>query len=304
MSFAGYKCVQRLGEGTYCTINKAIYEQTGEHVVIKVLRTDTDEDGVSPSTLREASILKAVKHVNIISLRDVVWKETKLGLVLEYMDSNLRRYLHHRGVLHSDLLRSYAYQLLCGVYYLHTRGVIHRDIRPEHMLINRVGLCKLCDFASSVLYSHRLSKFEGEVTTLWYRAPELLIEETHDFAVDLWSCGCVIAEMASGSTPFQGDSPIDQLMKICAIIGTPSYDDWPDLYHHVSGDAPLPKGPFPGAKGLVPGDADPALVDLLKKLLTLNPENRITAKDAVQHPYFSEVPPTLVDMSLRTIQHM
>lgn len=303
MSFADYKVQQKLGEGTYCSTFRAEYIPTGEVVIIKVVRIDTDEDGIPSSCLRAISILKAFKHINIVNLRDVICEESNLRLVHEFMDRDLKSYIR-RGTMNKALLRSYAFQILCSVYFLHSHGVIHQNIQPENLLINRGGLCKLTGFETSVLYNHPSSRFDGEITMLWYRAPELLIEEqTHDFAIDLWSCGCVIAEMATGSPLFTGDSPVDQLMKICTVLGTPSESDWPSFYRHINRDIPLPKGPFVGLSETLP-EADSDLVDLLSRLLTLNPEKRINAKEAVKHSFFRDLPEALTDMSLKPIEYL
>lgn len=296
---AVYTEYQKLGEGTYCSVFRAIHSETKEPVALKMIRMDTEEDGIPSSSIREISVLQSLQHTNIIKLRDVVCEGARLSLVFEFMNRDLKRYLE-RAQIKPDLLRSYAFQILCGVYFLHTRGIVHQNIRPENMLINSGGLLKLCDFGTAVL-CHKSLAISEMATMLWYRAPELLVEcPFYDFPVDMWSCGCVLAEMARGTVLFAGDSPVDQLMKVCKGLGPPDRDDWPEFYSLVNPEIQLPQPPFAGVDGLVPGD--PELKDLVGRLLTMNPAKRITAREAVRHPYFKDLPAPLRDMCLDTIE--
>ena len=297
---ASYTEYQKLGEGTYCSVFRAVNSETKEPVALKLIRMDTEEDGIPASSIREIAVLKSLQHPNIVELRDVICDGPRLSLIFEFMNLDLKRYLD-RARIKPDLLKSYAFQMICGVYFIHSRGIVHRNIRPENMLINTAGLLKLCDFGTAVLYHKSLSSANDKVSMLWYRAPELLVDSPmYDFPIDMWSCGCVIAEMARGAVIFAGDSPVDQLMKVCKLIGPPERDDWPEFYSLVDPEIQLPKPPFPGIEQLIPGDPD--MIDLVRSLLTMNPAKRITAKEAVRHKYFRDLPVALRDMCLDAIE--
>ena len=167
----------RLREGTYGTIYKATDSETGEFVVMKTIRMDQEEDGVPAPSIREVTILQNLNHSNIIKLRDVTAENGALIMILEYMDLDLRLYLaQKRNPLEPRLLQSYAYQLLSGVNYIHSAGYIHRDLTPSNILINKAGLLKIGDFGKAHIYHHPMKRNVCEMPSLWYVAPELLLE--------------------------------------------------------------------------------------------------------------------------------
>jgi serine/threonine protein kinase len=298
-SLSAYTVIEKLGEGTYGEVFKARHNETNEMVVLKRIHIDYHDDGVPVETIREVSILKDVQHVNIVTLLDVLPSESRITLVLEQMDRDLQYFIRTtRNPINPALLRSYAFQLLCGVAYLHSNRIVHRDIKPDNILINRKGLLKLTDFGLARYYSLPITPLTPSVTTLWYRAPEDLFDAgNYGLAIDVWSAACVIAEMARGRPLFPGDSPIDQTGQILRVLGPPREGDWPS---------------WPGLKPLcqtmrtieshsfdsVFEGTDPILVDLLRKMLVVNPAARITAIDALSHPYFDTVPPGIVEMCM------
>ncbi|OHS94796.1 Cell division control protein 2 like protein [Tritrichomonas foetus] len=300
MTATSYTKFQKLGEGTYCSVFRAVNSTTNEVVALKIVRMDQEEDGIPGSSLREVSLLRALSHPNVINLLDVLCEGSKLQLIFEFMDRDLKRYLEGgRRTIKGDLLRSYTFQLLCGLLYLHSNGVVHQNIRPENLLIKKNGFLKIGDFGSAVSFQRPLTPIDGKMTMLWYRAPELVVDSPeYDHSIDIWSCGCVIAEMIKGTVLFGGDSPVDQLMKICKVIGTPTDEDWPDFGNYVNPQIKLPKGIPIGLKTVLPNDVDPLLLDLLSRMLTLNPSKRITAKEAVHHEYFKNLQQTLIDICL------
>lgn len=292
---------QKLGEGTYGAVFRATENTTGEYVALKIIRMDQEEDGIPDSSLREVSILKMIHHSNIIYLRDVVFDGYKITMIFDFMDKDLKRFLDNgRKKLQEVLRKSYAFQLIAGLYYLHSNGIIHQDIRPENLLINRAGYIKIGDFGSSQMVNRTLMLTTSNVhSMLWYRAPELLIDSTeYGFEVDIWSVGCVIAEMSKGKVLFVGDSPVDQLIQICKILGTPTEESWPEFKNLVNSEIPLPGNQPPKFEELFE-DTDPNFFDLLRKLLTLNPAKRISAKEAINHPYFNDISEHLREACLK-----
>jgi serine/threonine protein kinase len=292
----------KLGEGTYSCLVRARDNRNGESVILKLFRTDGERDGIPSSLIREMGIVRSLHHVNIIEFKDAVYEGGVLSLAFEPLDMTLRSYLSHTGAqIPLDLIRSYSYQLLCACYCLHSRGIIHQNICPDHIMIDRAGFLKISDFHTSLFSYHPYPLPENEMTTLGYRAPELLFDNPiYGFHVDLWSAGCLIAEFVTGGQLFGGDSPVDQLMKILAALGPPSREDWPGFYAMVNNEIRLPSGPYPGLAGLLRG-APPDLIDLLSKLLAMNPERRITAREAVRHPFFGGVPAILTELCLDSI---
>lgn len=251
------------------------------------------------TALREISILKQLDHPNIINFRNVFSKRNSLVFVTDFMDMDLRKYLDQKKTgLSPSLLKSYSLQLLCGVCYLHSNRVLHRDIKPPNLLINREGLLKICDFGLSRTFSIPPREYTQEVVTLWYRPVELLLGSTeYDTSVDVWSVGCIIAEMLTGSPLFQGDSEIDQLFRIFSILGSPNESNWPGVTNLPQYRLDFPENEAENLHEVLRTD-DHLLVDLISQLLILNPNKRISAIRAIQHPYFDDISNELLEICL------
>jgi serine/threonine protein kinase len=301
-SSSTYTKDQKLGEGTYSTLAIGHHTDTGETVIMKLFRTDAEEDGIPSSVIREMSVLRSLHHPNIIEFKEAVYENGLLSLVFEHLHATLRSYISHGGNrLPLDLIQSYSYQLLCACYFLHSHGIVHQNISPEHIMINYTGFLKLADFHTSLFCYHLYPLPENEMTMLWYRAPELLFDNPlHGFHCDIWSCGCLIAELITRAILFAGDSPVDQLMQILSTLGPPSREEWPNFYSLVNEEIQLPRPPYRGLEALLQ-EAPPDLIDLLQKMLVLNPEKRITAREAVRHPFFATIPAVLTELSLNSI---
>lgn len=165
------------------------------------------------------------QHPNIVRLYDVIHTENKLVLVFEYMDLDLKKYMDSygdRGVLEPAIVRSFMWQLLLGTGFCHENRVLHRDLKPQNLLINKRGELKLADFGLARAFGIPVNTFSNEVVTLWYRAPDVLMgSRTYSTSIDVWSCGCIMAEMLSGVPIFRGRDNNDQLNQILRILGTP-----------------------------------------------------------------------------------
>ncbi len=172
----------------------------------------------------------------------------------------------------------------------HQHKVLHRDLKPQNLLINREGILKLADFGLARAFGIPVKNFTHEVVTLWYRAPDILMgSKNYSTSVDIWSVGCIFAEMVNKKPLFPGSNEDDQLLKIFKGRGTPELEAWPEMK-----SLPLYKNDFPQYKGeslnkLVPSLDDEG-IDLLDKMLRCNPAERITAQNALQHPYLKDVP--------------
>ncbi|KZT06228.1 Pkinase-domain-containing protein [Laetiporus sulphureus 93-53] len=289
-----YVQLEKLGEGTYATVYKGRSRTTNEIVALKEIHLDAEE-GTPSTAIREISLMKELKHVNIVRLYDVIHTETKLVLIFEYCERDLKKYMDvhgDRGALDPVTVRSFMYQLLKGTAFCHENRVLHRDLKPQNLLINRKGELKLGDFGLARAFGVPVNTFSNEVVTLWYRAPDVLMgSRTYSTSIDVWSCGCIFAEMISGVPLFRGRDNQDQLLHIMRIIGTP--DDRTLRKIAAEGQTEVPTGqkqyprypkiPF---SQVLPKASAPAL-DLLERLLQFDPSKRITAADALSHPYFT-----------------
>src|ERR1700753_2479083 len=204
--------------------------QTGEMVALKEIHLDSEE-GTPSTAIREISLMKELKHENIVSLYDVIHTENKLMLVFEYMDKDLKKYMDaYGGPLPPEQIKSFMFQLLRGVAFCHERHVLHRDLKPQNLLINRRGELKLADFGLARAFGIPVNTFSNEVVTLWYRAPDVLLgSRQYDTAIDIWSAGCIMAEMFSGRPLFPGQQNDDQLIRIFRLMGTPTEHTWPGV---------------------------------------------------------------------------
>jgi serine/threonine protein kinase len=214
-----------------------------------------------------------------------------LYLVFEFLDQDLKRYMDSvREPMSSLLVKSYLYQLLRGIAYCHAHRVLYRDLKPQNLLIDRQGALKLADFGLARAFGIPLRPYTHEVVTLWYRAPEILLgSRNYSTPVDIWAIGCIFAEMVMKRPLFPGDSEIDELFRIFRTLGTPSEIIWPGVsklpdYSHAN----FPQWSPQPLNKVVPL-MDPLALDLLERMLRYEPSKRISAKEALDHPYFQDL---------------
>lgn len=286
-----YQKLQRIGEGTYGVVYKAKHKEHGTILALKRIRLDSEDEGVPCTAIREISLLKELNHPNIVRLYDVLHTEKKLTLVFEFLDQDLKKYIDGvNGKIQPMQIKSFLYQLLRGINYCHQHLILHRDLKPQNLLINDEGELKLADFGLARAFGIPVRSYTHEVVTLWYRAPEVLMESTrYSTPLDIWSCGCIFAEMATGRPLFPGNSDNDQLYRIFRILGTPTRDTWPSIIETPS----FKRGQVLRscqAMSLEPLGLDETALDLLSSMIRYEPDHRISAQDALEHPYFDELP--------------
>lgn len=290
-----YEKVSRIGSGAYGEVWKARDTLNPNMMVaLKRIRSPSDEEGVSTSLLREVSLLIELNRHNnehIVKLLDVCpgnhsIRGMELYLVFEHVEQDLATYLANAppGGLEPHQIKSIMYQLLDGIKVIHENRIEHRDLKPQNVLITDTGLVKIADFGLARLYKAN-SVQTSVVATLWYRSPEVLLasKEGYASAVDMWGAGCIFGEIARSEALFQGTSENSQLVKIFEVIGSPQENEWPVgtslAYKSFAGYPDISFTEyFP--------QLNPDAIDLLKKMLTFNPELRITAKGALSHKYF------------------
>jgi len=286
-----YVKLEKIGEGTYGIVYKAKDKKTGELLALKKIRLEAEDEGIPSTAIREISLLKQLQHPNIVRLYDVVHTEKKLTLVFEFLDQDLKKYLDACGDngLEPETVKSFLYQLLQGIAYCHQHRVLHRDLKPQNLLINMEGELKLADFGLARAFGIPVRNYTHEVVTLWYRAPDVLMgSRKYSTPVDIWSVGCIFAEMVNGRPLFPGTSEPDQLMKIFKTLGTPNKKMWPGI-----AELPEYKDNFPvyQAQPLkkVCRRLDNVGLELLSRMLQFDPAKRISAENAMKHPYFKDL---------------
>ncbi|KAI8870121.1 protein serine/threonine kinase [Ramicandelaber brevisporus] len=285
-----YQKIGKLGEGTYGVVYKAHNRDTGDIVALKRIRLDNEEEGVPCTAIREISLLKELKHQNIVRLYDVLHSEKRLTLVFEYLDSDLKKYMDsYNGDIDPLMTKNLVYQLLMGIAFCHANRVLHRDLKPQNLLISKRGELKLGDFGLARAFGIPVRYYSPEVVTLWYRAPDVLMgSKQYSTSIDIWSVGCIFAEMAMGRALFPGKTVRDQLVKIYKVLGTPTEQTWPGIVQYPDYKADIPNYPRIPIEPLVP-KLDAYGVHLLLGLLEYRPERRLSAEQALKHPYFEDL---------------
>ena len=273
---------------TYATVFKGKERTTGNTVALKEIHLDSEE-GTPSTAIREISLMKELKHDNIVGLHDVIHTENKLMLVFEYMDKDLKKYMDTYGApLPSDKIKSFMFQLLRGVAFCHERHVLHRDLKPQNLLINKKGELKLADFGLARAFGIPVNTFSNEVVTLWYRAPDVLLgSRSYDTSIDIWSAGCIMAEMFTGRPLFPGQQNEDQLIRIFRLMGTPSEETWEGVSSLSEWKSDFAVYAPTNLSSVLP-QIDPMGMDLLNKMLRLKPNERASARDLLIHPWFME----------------
>ncbi|KAF8907028.1 kinase-like domain-containing protein [Gymnopilus junonius] len=291
-----YQKIEKVGEGTYGVVYKAKDVGSGEIVALKKIRLEAEDEGVPSTAIREISLLKELKDENIVRLLDIVHADQKLYLVFEFLDVDLKRYIEtlnqNRNSISAEIVKKFTHQLNSGLLYCHSHRILHRDLKPQNLLIDNRDNLKLADFGLARAFGIPMRTYTHEVVTLWYRAPEVLLGSRHySTAIDMWSVGCIFAEMAmSGAPLFPGDSEIDQIFKIFRILGTPNEDVWPGVSGLPDYKPTFPQWSRQDITRFVPA-LDENGLDMLKRTLTYDSSKRISAKRALLHPYFADYKP-------------
>lgn len=289
-----FEKLNRLGEGTYGIVYRVRDIHTKEILALKRVRNDESRDGISEAALREITLLKRLKHENIVDLKGMaVARDVKsMFLVMEYCEQDLASLLDNLKIPFSEAqVKCIVIQLLRGTAYLHSHYVLHRDLKVSNLLLTAGGILKIADFGLARTFGNEDHMMTPRVVTLWYRCPELLLGSKYQTpAVDMWAIGCIFGELLLHRPLLSGKSDIDQIGRIIDLLGTPTERIWPGM-----GELPelksftLRSQPYNNLKRVFE-NATSACIDLLNGFFTYNPKGRISASAALEHVYFTEAP--------------
>lgn len=295
-----YEVIETIGTGAYGVVSSARRRDTGQQVAIKKIPNAFDVVTNAKRTLRELKILKHFKHDNIIGIKDILKPTVPYGefrsvyVVLDLMESDLHQIIHSSQPLTLEHVRYFLYQLLRGLKYIHSANVLHRDLKPSNLLVNENCELKIGDFGMARGLGadprHAKAFLTEYVATRWYRAPELLLSlHRYTRAIDMWSVGCIFAEMLGRRQLFPGRNYVHQLQLIMAVLGTPPATVMAAIgaervRAYVQSLPPRPAVPWESLFG----DAEPAALALLGRMLRFDPRERVGVAEALRHPFLAK----------------
>ncbi|WOL03684.1 cyclin-dependent kinase F-3 isoform X3 [Canna indica] len=280
-----YKLIKEIGDGTCGNVYKALNIEKNEIVAIKKMKRKFYfwEECMN---LREAKSLRKLNHPNIVKLKEIVRENHELFFIFEHMECNLYQVMRDRHNPFTEAeIRSLVSQVLQGLAYMHKNGYFHRDLKPENLLVTH-DVIKVADFglAREVMSDPPYTDY---VSTRWYRAPEVLLKSPfYTPAIDMWAVGAILAELFMLSPLFPGESEVDQIYRICAVLGTPDSSVWPEgmsLAHSMYFN--FFQFPPTNLSDIIP-NASLESIDLILRLCSWDPQKRPTAEQALQHPFF------------------
>jgi cell division cycle 2-like len=308
-----YRPIHAIDEGTYGKVWLAEDRETGERVALKQIKFDQihANEGFPVTALREVNALLELRHPNIVRVREMVIGSSldKVYMVMDFLPHNLRDFLELLPAgtfLTQAEVKCLLLQLLRGLAHMHARWFLHRDLKTHNLLIDSDGTLALCDFGLARRFGSPPRPYTETVVTLWYRAPEVLLGvRAYGPALDVWSAGCIFAEFLTKQPLFQTRSEAETIQHIFRLLGTPTDAAWPgwrdlplakELRAHERNHPPVPLRKALKLSSTSFGGGGSAFVsdtglDLLARMLTCDPEQRITAAEALAHPWFEESPP-------------
>ena len=311
-----YEYVKQIGVGAYGVVISCYDKKTNHNVAIKKVGNAFEDLIDAKRIVREIKLLRYFKHDNIVSLIDIQKPPGRTGfediyIITDLMETDLHRVIYSRQELTDDHIQYFIYQILRGVLYMHSANIIHRDLKPANILANKNCDLKICDLGlgRAEVYDYDEKKVAKKskkktkndendsdedpelteyVITRWYRAPEVILCPSHYAkAVDIWSVGCIFAELLGRQPLFPGDHYLDQIQKIIAVTGTPKMEELEFIQKKEAKEffLKLVKRTKLTWTSLFP-NANPIALDLLEKMLTFNPKKRYTVDQCISHPYF------------------
>lgn len=290
--------IEQIGEGTYGQVWMGRDKHSGDIVALKKVRMDQEKEGFPVTAIRELKMLRSLRHENIVNLKEIVTGKNQnrhtthrnkheIYMVFEYVDHDLNGLMDTPSIRFTEAqVKTYAKQLLSGLWYCHEREVLHRDIKGSNLLVDNKGNLKIADFGLARTFNDNMRRYTNRVITLWYRSPELLLgAEEYGPEVDIWSVGCLLAELLTKQPLFPGKDEPDQLELIFRGLGFPNENTWPgwqDLPHASM----VRREQYRSTIGEVLKHISEGALDLIQQLLRLDPSRRPTACEALDHDWF------------------
>ncbi|KAL4484782.1 hypothetical protein ABPG74_019959 [Tetrahymena malaccensis] len=285
------------GQGTFGVVvacqdkEKEFFDEDSDFVAIKKIERAFEHTQYAIRTIREIKLQRMLTHENIIPIYKLLLPKSRelmndIYLVEPLMTSDLRAIINSQNEINEEHIQFLMYQIIRGLKYMHSAQIVHRDLKPKNVLSNEQGDLKICDFGfARHIQKNRVNDLSEYVTARWYRAPEILLSyKKYDIAVDMWSCGIIMAELLKRQPIIRGASTDDQMRQILQLIGSP------DQYQIKDPEYKKLLSYFPYCPGknfkLIFPNASSQCLDLLKKLLQIDPSQRITAEQALAHPFF------------------
>eukprot|EP00471_Norrisiella_sphaerica_P006030 CAMPEP_0184489334 /NCGR_PEP_ID=MMETSP0113_2-20130426/15090_1 /TAXON_ID=91329 /ORGANISM="Norrisiella sphaerica, Strain BC52" /LENGTH=385 /DNA_ID=CAMNT_0026872685 /DNA_START=136 /DNA_END=1293 /DNA_ORIENTATION=+ len=295
-----YKVIRPIGHGSYGVVCHAKNLITGKDVAIKKITKAFKNLTETKRTLREIKILSSFQHENVLRIVDLMKPDSfekfeDVYIVSELMDTDLHQIINSNQQLSEGHIQYFLYQILRGLKYIHSAHVLHRDLKPSNLLLNSNCDLKICDFGLARVANpkeNQNEKFLTEyVATRWYRAPEIMLSwKEYTKSIDLWSVGCIFAEILGRKPLFPGTDYMNQLHLIIKVLGTPTTEDTEYIASKKARDYVRNLPPEPGTpfNKLYP-HASPQALDLLSKMLQFSPQKRITVEGALRHPFLEKL---------------
>ena len=315
-----YEFIKQIGFGSFSAVCSCYDRKDNRNVAIKKVTNAFDDLEDARHILREIKMLSFFDHDNIVTLLDVPKPDNKSNyndvyVITDLMETDLHRVIYSRQELTDEHIQYFIYQILRGTLYFHSAKVIHRDLKPANILANKNCDLKICDFgldhgklkdddktvqnlidnpslpieySNSVIYDDSKRELNDRNISRWYRAPEAILSpDSYDKPVDIWSIGCILAELLGRQPLFPADNNLDELQKIISVLGSPSEADLDfitdeKIKNFMQRLAKRTKQSF----NLMFSNANPVALDLLGKMLTFNPKKRYTVEQCISHPYF------------------
>lgn len=296
-----YECVNRVDEGTFGVVYRGKDKRTDEIVALKRLKMEKEKEGFPITALREINmLLKAGNHPNIVNVKEILLGSNmdKIYMAMEFVEHDMKSLLDTMSRRNKRFSvgeqKTLMQQLLSGIEHMHKLWILHRDLKTSNLLMSHTGVLKIADFGLAREYGDPLRKFTSIVVTLWYRSPELLLgTRLYSTPVDMWSVGCIMAEFILLKPLFPGRGELEQIKKIFMELGTPTESIWPGV-SELEGWKSLTFEKYPynqlRKKFLAGRLLNDTGFKLLNGLLTLDPKNRFTATQALDHEWFQEEP--------------
>ncbi|XP_035451841.2 cyclin-dependent kinase 11B-like [Spodoptera frugiperda] len=300
-SIEEFQFLERVNEGTFGVVYRGSDKKTGDIVALKHFKKINETTGFSIAAQRELDLLLEMEHINIVTGHEIAVgsRSDEVFLVMEYVPNEINSLMHtmrnNRVTFGPEHVKCIMAQLLTAIQYLHHSSVFHRDLKPSNILLTEDGILKVADFGWARDYDMGISnqQYTPVVVTRWYRAPELLLRsKTYGTPIDMWSVGCIFAELMNLQPLFPGTSEINQLKIMYEVLGTPSDTVWPGYSAlPLVSDIIFDEYPSGGLRKKINQDLlSDSGFSLLVELLTYDPSRRATATEALLHPYFNEEP--------------